>query len=230
MGRHLIAVTPRDWARIRGLLPIATAAPTLGAPASCRPRREAPSLSFAANRLCATRGTNSPPCGGGPARCRRSGPRLRRDRREYSLWLPRSRVGASAGAPRPLPEPDAERPHGIPTLERGNEKTREPAVTRKAAPHWGAALPGRSPVTSPATARSHAPRGNASGTLRVPSSPVRIRRRLCAFATAPGSQSMRLTEEDEATAMLESHRGLDQNSGHGSVGRPSGRPRRPRSA
>ena len=60
--------------------------------------------------------------------------------------------------------------------------------------------------------------------------PLRIRRQLCAFATADGSQSIRLIGEDEATAMLESHRRLDQNSCHGSVGRPSGRPRRPRSA
>ncbi len=38
------------------------------------------------------------------------------------LRLRRSCVGAGAGAPHPVARPDAERPHGIPTLERGNER------------------------------------------------------------------------------------------------------------
>jgi len=41
------------------------------------------------------------------------------------FWLPRSCVGARAGAPRPAPRPDAERPPGIPTRSVG---TRSRAV------------------------------------------------------------------------------------------------------
>ena len=40
-----------------------------------------------------------------------------------ALSLPRSGVGASAGAPRPVPSRDGQRPLGIPTRERGNEGT-----------------------------------------------------------------------------------------------------------
>jgi len=68
--------------------------------------------------------------------------------------------GAKAGAPRPVSRRDAERPHGVPTLERGNER-REAAPARAGA---GRLLPPRRPARLQRQSRLLPP----GGALRVP--------------------------------------------------------------
>jgi len=75
------------------------------------------------------------------------------------FWLPRSCVGASAGAARPVPRPHAQRPPGVPVtavrssrngcrerrtpVRRGRCGTHTGGVVGEIAPHWGAAPPGQ---------------------------------------------------------------------------------------